>query len=135
MTYFEWGGMCNRHDLTSVNDPDKMSHLLLQDPEQPEIPVSEEYELQFHIKNYQHGPMSTDFWFDGIIECKKLHPNSCKINFNKHSYGGIVGHSRYAVLATDYSSWAVTYLCEQLPFNLKNEWVYILSRTPQLEQK
>ncbi len=133
MTYFEWGGMCNRHELVSVNDSDKMSHLLLQDPEKPEIPVAEEYELHYHIKNYQHGPLSTDHTYDGIIECKKLAPNSCKIDFNEHAFGGSVGHAdSYAVLDTDYTSWAVTYICEQLPFNVKNEWVYILSRTSTL---
>ena len=43
--------------------------------------------------------------------------------------------AQITVLGTDYDNWAVMYACHKKLRLVKNEWVWILSRTPTLSDE
>ena len=59
----------------------------------------------------------------------------CYLDFDRVSAAGVPRKTSVAILDTDYDNWAVIYACHRKLRLLKNEWVWILSRKPYLEEE
>jgi len=56
------------------------------------------------------------------------------MDYNKRSGFGVPSKTDIVVLSTDNENYAVIYMCKEKRFG-KNDWVWILSREPELSEE
>ena len=59
----------------------------------------------------------------------------CYLDFDRVGAAGVPRKTTVTVLGTDYDNWAVMYACHRKLRLLKNEWVWVLSRKPELSDE
>ena len=94
--------------------------------------VEPDFDLRYLVTNTQKDKvLRIDQANEGIIACEDKN-DRCYLDFDRLGAAGVPSKTTVAILGTDYDNWAVMYACKRKLRLVKNEWIWILSREPEI---
>ena len=141
-TFFSWTGICNRKDFTFDSNADKWARqnginnqTENADHKGLKIDLEPDMNLRYLVTNTQKDRvLRTEQVKEGVIACDDKNVR-CYLDFDRVGAAGVPRKTTVTVLGTDYDNWAVMYACHRKLRLLKNEWVWVLSRKPELSDE